>query len=142
MPGVNDLLLNQVSDSVKVVLDLSARIDERIKIMSQNQMDQEKDLVQLKTSLTEAATRVRLLEALDFPALRKETESVLQKIMVMESKNLDALEKRVQVVELKLEGYGHGQKTMEDKIKTFVDIFWKLALPIIVGVMLYKFGFK
>lgn len=138
--ALSEQFLAQVSESLQMVFDLASRVDERVKIIFERQQEIESRLTRMSEAQTELVKRLSVLE----------TESNKQDEMDDEAKKaLENLRLRDQEIrnyfhalELKMEGVSLRLGNHDTRWQKAFDIFWKLALTLIAGWILYKLGLK
>jgi|GEM_PF-6537685 len=110
----------QVSESLKLVFDISSRIDERVKNIAENQ-----------NALSERVDK-----------LIEKYENVITRLSVLENKNNNHLKddvfemkKTIHDVELKVSTLQTSSVGQENKWKIAIEFFFKLLLLIIGGII-------
>jgi chromosome segregation ATPase len=125
MPEMTDQFYREVSESIKLVFDLTSRIDERVKILVEQH--------------NEANQRIE--------KLMERHENILSRISVLENKNgndvkqdVSELKKDVKGLEIKLAALEIHSSGHENKWKLVGDFIFKLAIAAIGAVLAWKLG--
>lgn len=134
---ISEQLLNQLSESIKLVFDLTSRIDERVKHLSQQNVDFSVHIKNFIDKHQDINTRICVLESKDYAMMKREIEDMGQKLAIIESRNIN---KRLEDVEGKMEQMNFFKTTTEGKVKIFVDIFWKLLVGVLTCYIAFKLG--
>jgi hypothetical protein len=115
----------QVNDSMKSVIDMTSRIDERVKMIMEKQIDNDKRLILMMDHLNVLSSRVTVLEARDSNKL----DSIVQE----QTKRLHTLEKDIEILKL------HTSTSME-KWKNVITTLLQVGTAVAVGYILVKLG--
>ena len=127
----SDQFFLKVTDSIQLMVDLTSRIDERVKILSENQNDLESKNEKIIESFHNLQNRLTIIETKEFPSI----------INSLENKNKD-LEHKVKDLENKIEKILHKQGTSESRVSFVFDAIWKMVLMCITGYILFKLGIQ
>lgn len=128
---MEEKLYIEVNESLKLVFDITSRIDERMKILLE--------------SHNEAKERIE--------KLYEQQATILNRIIVLENKNnaeaLNDLGNEVNIINSKVEHLSerliHVEKEMSqnsNKWAGFIDFIFKISVMIIGSVILWKLGLK
>ena len=127
MPEKNDIAYKEVSDSIKLVFDLTSRIDERVKHLVEQH--------------NEANQRIE--------KLMERHENILSRISVLENKNghsmkedISDLQKLVHTMEIKLSALELQTTRHENKWQTIGDFIFKVAVAVVGAVIVWKLALK
>lgn len=127
MAEMNEQLYRQVSDSIKLVFDLTSRIDERVKM-----------LVEQHSEVNQRIEKIM-----------ERHESILARISVLETKGSDGmkedladLKKSHHETEIKVAALELTSRTHDNKWQMAGDFVFKLALAIIGGIIAWNLGIK
>jgi len=126
-PGGKDYYL-EVSKSIKSVYDLTARIDERVKLLMNKQEETQRKLDKYMSQVSDLDGRTRVIES-------KNGEAALKEIGGLRDE-FHKLEGRIQVVEI-------SSKSSEGKWRTVIDwglrvLYFLLATYLVVQLGLRK----
>lgn len=117
----------KVVESIQTIFDLTARIDERVHLMMQQQKELEKKIDNQLVSFNELNVRVRMIESKDGDHLTKEVAEFKEQ--------LHKFEMKIQ----KLEGNSEGQET---RWKTIFNFGLQLVWVILAAWLLFKLGIQ
>jgi hypothetical protein len=124
MPEVSPEFYAQVSESIKLVFDLTSRIDERVKLLVEQHQEANSKIEKLMDRQENIFSRLSVLEAQEqrsgIGELRKEMQAV-------------------QVRMTSLEIYNQGHTNKWDKT---VDFLFKIGIALVSAVALWKLGIK
>lgn len=127
MPEKNDLPYREVSESIKLVFDLTSRIDERVKHLVEQH--------------NEANQRIE--------KLMERHENILSRISVLENKNgngmkedISELKKGFHDIEIKVAAIEMQTIRHENKWQTIGDFLFKIAVAVVGAVIVWKLTVK
>lgn len=131
---MDESLYREVIQSVKVIGDLAARLDERVKINSEKmQQILTKIDVQVQED-AELAGRISVLEKIgDSTTLEKSIEKL--------ERETEDLEDDIEIIRKELGDASRWRVTSESRWKMFVEFLYKVAYAIIAAYLLYKLNF-
>lgn len=125
MPDVNERFYQQVSESIKLVFDLTSRIDERVKILIEQH--------------NEANHRIE--------KLMERHEGIMTRISVLENRNnnnfkdeIAEIRKEQKVLEIKLTALEMTSSHHDNKWKVVGDAVFKIGIAIVGGFIAWKLG--
>ena len=124
-------ILNQIVDSLNLVTQAAARLDERIKILAEKQYDLEAKNDKVLDHYHNVSNRVTAVETKEFPITINSLENQvreLEKIHKDLDKRLDKIEKQ--------------QERSEGRVFFILDAIWKIVLMCITGYILFKLGIQ
>ena len=124
-PRLNDQYYTQVSESLKNVLELSTRIDERVQIHKEEIRRLKEELKLQQEALNQLGLKIQAVE--EVKAL-KET--------------IKGLEGIIRGLELKLQSIEEHSTRSENRWKIIVDYGVKIIWVIIMAYMLYRLGLQ
>lgn len=131
----NDQFYGQVSESIKMVFDLTSRIDERVKMLMEGQNDIESRINKLIETNQKTTSDIK-----------DEINDISEKVAIMENYELaDEIEKaqnKMHLMEIRLENLDHRIGSHDKSWSKIFDTIWKLALMLIAGFILYKLGIQ
>ncbi len=143
--SIPEQFYSQVSESIKLVFDLTSRIDERVKMLMEQQKESDKQIRQLIGLHNELIARVSVLESRDVSSIRNEVQAISHRLAVLEAQctqeEVDVLEKKIQTLELKTETLALRTDSTEGKWAKVIDFALKLGWAILAGYILYRLGF-
>ena len=120
-------VFSQVNDGMKSVIDMTSRIDERVKIIMEKQIESDRRLLTMMDHLNSLSARVTILESRDGAKLEAIIEANRQKVA--------ELEKQVEILQLHQTSNGERWKNIFNtglQVITAVAvgyILWKMGLP-------------
>jgi chromosome segregation ATPase len=125
MPEMSEQFYREVSESIKLVFDLTSRIDERVKILVEQH--------------NEASGRIE--------KLMERHENILSRISVLENKNgnhmkedVSTLQKEMKSLEVKVAALEIQSNRHENKWTLAADFLFKVVLAVIGAVLAWKLG--
>ena len=124
---MEDLLYREVTQSIKAVFDLTARVDERVKMIVDKQTVMERRMEHFTDLQNELTTKVHVLQSLN-------TDSLKADVNIIEE-SLDDIKLRLAIVERL------GNNT-EHKWKLAFDFVYKTVWVVLVCYLLYKLNLQ
>lgn len=152
--NVTEQFFGQVSESVQLVFDLTSRIDERVKMLIERQKEIDDQLDKLlamqNMALQRLATLESIVESRDFDT---HLRSLSEKVAVISSSDLkddvESLQNKnqelhniIHTMQIKIETMWLRLGVNDSRWYTIFDGFYKLALMMIAGYILYKLGWQ
>lgn len=128
---INENFYKEVSDSLKLVFDLTSRIDERMKIVIAGNTETKEKIEKLASQYNDILTRVSLLENRN---TNREIDELKADIKTF-SDDMDSI--NIKVIEMEKDLKSHSYKW-----SNLVDFVFKIAVIVIGGVILWKLGVK
>ena len=122
----------QVAESIKSLFELTSRIDERVKTLSDNALRQEDKLEQIANSQQKLLERVVALESKNGEATKKAVEEV--------KKLTDDLERRTRGMEIQMKAVEIISKGNTNKWDRIADVVWKFVIIIAASFLIWKLG--
>lgn len=138
----------QVTESIKLVFDLTSRIDERVKMLVERQNDTEERLEKIIETQQMILGRVAILEAKDLSSVGKEVGDLNKRMTVLETmdptttKDIEALQQKVQVLELKTETLLLRTQTQENRWMRVFEFVFKIGVMMVAAYLLWKLGWQ
>lgn len=136
----------QFNDSIKLLCDLTSRMEERIK-NNNNKLENIEDVVSsVKEDLNSFAGRVLLVESEKVSDLKKQFTESEKTILLLKNdceyikKAVKELEEIVQDHTLKMDAVVKKSSETESKLGKIIDYVWKLGFLLLSGCIYYKFG--
>jgi len=152
---------DQLSESVQMVVDITSRLDERVKMLTADKQKIERQIVDLINLQQQAISRLAVLESkdpsTDLKSLHDELNDLNKKVAILDNgtcnDDIDDLYSKANDISLKVENL---TSKMENQIENLVtkighqdnrwsrlfDSTWKLLLTIIAAYILYILGIK
>lgn len=124
---MDDALYKEVTSSIKAMFDMTARVDERVKILVEKQHDVEHRLEGISTSQMELTTKVGILETRNDKGYATRVDSTL-----------GTLQNEMKQIELRLITVEKSATSSEAKWKMIFDFIYKSVWVILVCYLLYK----
>lgn len=136
----------QVTESIQGLLDLTSRVDERVKLMMQKQEVLEDKIDHLLANYNELNTKVSILESRESPEtlqkeikdLKEELHTVQLKVHSMEGES----EKPIHAIELRLQKLEDANNRSENIWTKIIDNTFKLGFIILAAYLLYRMGIQ
>lgn len=120
---------------MKLVLDLTSRTDERVKMLIEKQ--------------NELEIRInRLLEnnQISDTHMREEINDLSEKIAIMENRDfaeeISEVQDNIHNIEIKIQNLNNRLGIHDKSWDKIFDAFWKICLIVIAGFILYKLGIQ
>jgi hypothetical protein len=161
MPGVEDNIKKDLYNEIRLVLDITARIDERVKLFIEKQSEMTHRLNGFVDSHNSLTNRVTVIETENVTILHDvkiKTDFICKRLLRLEAKltnlNIEKIEKNfneysktLSLIRGELSSVENRVHKMEDrniglwsKMKFFMDLVAKGIWVLIVCWLLYKFG--
>lgn len=141
-------LYQQVNETINHVLDLSSRIDERVKMLIEKSNDFSIKMESITANYSNLIQRVVALESYldydDFAKLEDNYDLLEKKILLLEScsENLKALDVRINKIEAGHKDFDFFKKNTESNMKTLFDAIYKIIITLGMAYVMYKLGLK
>jgi chromosome segregation ATPase len=130
---MDDPFYKEVSESLKLVFDLTSRIDERMKILIESNNDYKEKIEKLSVQHGEAIMRISILEN---KASSKELDSVKVEA------DLEKVEEKMIHLTDRMSDVEKDIKSHSNKWSSMVDFIFKVGVIVIGGIILWKLGLK
>jgi hypothetical protein len=136
----------QVTESIQGLLDLTSRVDERVKLMMQKQEVVEGKIDNLLIGYNELKTKVSVLESRETPEelgsninnLKDDVHNMQLKMQIIEAEH----EKPIHAIELRLQKLEDGAIRSQNVWSKLIDNAFKLGFVILAAYLLYKLGIQ
>lgn len=146
--NLSEQFYNQVSDSIKMVFDLTSRIDERVKMLIAQQKEADQKIEKVYQKNNDLMSRIVVLESKDTQSVRGDLQSLQQRVAIMESsekgkeikKDIDSIERKLRELELKTQTLSMRTDSSESKWAKIIDFVIKLGWAVLAAYILYKLG--
>lgn len=145
----------QFNDSIKLLCDLTSRMEERIKNNNDQLIDIKEALSDVKQDVNGFASRVMLVEAEKVSEFKKEFADSEKTVILLKNdyehikKAIEELERIVQEHTLKMDAVVKKSSETESKLGKIIDYVWKiidyvwkLGFLLLSGYIYYKFGWN
>ena len=146
--------MRQLAEELKLVLDITSRVDERIKMLVEYQTSVNHRLEKLSSDYNELLNKINVVESSNDRRIRDAIESVNQKIskieILLENMNrmgsnktqlfIEETRKDIDLLRNKIEKLTEYETDRMQKIKSFLGLVVQAVWIIIVCYLLYKFG--
>jgi uncharacterized protein YdcH (DUF465 family) len=119
-----------LTEAIKSILDLTARIDERVLNMTKKQEILEQKLDILFAKQNELDSRVKILESKDNKSIQEEVAEIKESLLSLSDYN-----SRLKIVELSF-------SRQENWWKTILNFAMQLAWVVMAAYVLYKLGLQ
>lgn len=146
--SIQEQINRQTSESVKMLFDLTSRMDERIKTSVTNQANIQETLVLIQDELKEINKRLASLESERVSELRKEFNETTKDVITLD-RNFHHIKKTVDKSEIGIENLTAKMDSLDritlfndGRISKIMDYAWKIAFMVLTGYMYYKFGWN
>lgn len=137
---------NQMTESIQGLLDITSRVDERVKLMMQKQEILEAKIDKSIHYYNELKTKVSILESKELPEQLSENIDKLRedvRDMQLKMQTMDAhQDKSTHGLELRLQKLEDVVTRRENTWGKIVDNFFKVGFIILASYVLYKMGIQ
>lgn len=133
MSEMNEQLYRQVSDSIKLVFDLTSRMDERVKMLVGQHNKVNQKIEKLMERQENHLTRVSVLEA------AKEDNNLKEDVQEME-KNIKEIAKKQHELITKISALEINNTSHDNKWKLLGDFIFKLCMTVIAAIIAWRLG--
>jgi vacuolar-type H+-ATPase subunit I/STV1 len=123
---------NEITDSLKLVFDLTSRIDERVKLLIENQHDAESRIEKIIEKQETIAMRLIALEN------KNGTEEHINEL----KKEVKELNNRMNSTEKSLNTLELNQTQHTNRWRALADIIFKIIVMVTGAFILFKLGIK
>jgi len=128
----------QVTESIKLVFDLTSRIDERVKNLVE-QLGESQDRIDRVMDKQEAmTTRIAVLENKNGTAIKEEVAEIKKNLHALQSDEMAEVKKAVHALEVKMAGIEWQSGSHENKWKLAGDFVFKLILAALGAFFAWK----
>lgn len=124
---LNEQYYIQVTESIKSIFELTARVDERVQLMMKKQDEIEKKMDMSLEQVTDLSARVKMLETQNDNLLHTE---------------LDKIKQHVQDLQVKMGTMEKANENHESRWHTVMNLFFQVVGVISVAYLLYKLGLQ
>ena len=124
---MSDEYYTQVSESIRSVLELTTRVDERVAYLIKQQDEVESKLDDHIENHRELNTRVRILESQNGEAIKKHVQDL--------NRNIHEIEMKIRMIE-------KDSQRNEGRWKIIANFVLNVFLYILVGYLLWKIGIQ
>ena len=148
MATLQEQFNRQFNDSLKLLFDLTSRMEERIKVNTDNQKNMERILDDIREDLNLSSGRLLLIEAEKVQELKKQVLDAEKTILLLNNdsqhvkETIIELEKTVREHSLDLDTIDKKSTDTESKLGKIIDYVWKLGFLLLSGYIYYKFGWN
>jgi len=131
---MDDAITTEITNSIKALYDLTARVDERVKIIGEKQVNFEHRLETLIENQQGVTTRVSILESKNGQEVKGDISANSRKISDIE-KDMVKMTARVDTI-------ASNQKTANNIWLTILDYVTRGGWIIFICWLLYRFGLQ
>lgn len=128
----------QVTESIKLVFDLTSRIDERVKILVEQQGEAQNRIDKLIEKQEVITTRIAILENKNGTAIKEEVAEIKKNLHALQSDDMTEVKKSVHALEIKMAGIEYQAITHENKWKVAGDFIFKVILAALGAFFAWK----
>lgn len=146
---ITEQFYSQVSESIKLVCDLTSRTDERIKILMERLAENEDRIARLLELLNTWQSRVLILESKDMSSLKIEVHDIDRRLSVVENSGtnfakteIEALKIKMQSVEFEINKLSSNSEYNANKYNKIIDFIMRLIVPVLLGYILWRLGLQ
>jgi hypothetical protein len=148
-----DVLLehyNNANESIKSVFNLTSRIDERVKILVEQQVDLKQQLDKAIDNQQQILNRVTVLESKDVTSAvassKTDIHDIKQRVAIMESsgskQDIEDIKQKIHLLDLRLESINMRTANQESRWAKIFDLVFKLTIMLIGGYLLFRLGWQ
>lgn len=130
---MDETLYKEVTQSIKAIFDLTARIDERVKMLVEQQTALGQKLDNQGMQDGDMATRISVLENRNGKVAEKEIDRVAEE--------LNDLEEKVDDMEETLGDAKRWAMISQSRWRMAFDFLYKMAYAVLVAYLLYRLNF-
>jgi chromosome segregation ATPase len=135
---------DEVVSDIKAVLDITSRVDERVKFVQENQIETHDRLNQLSKEITTLMSRVSVLESENGSKAYKEIQELELKVEKSDIAKLpdfiDQVNNKLSFLDHRIASLEDAKNGMAEKVKRYFGLVVQGAWVIIVCYLLYKLG--
>ena len=152
--SMNDQYYMQVSETMKNVLELSTRIDERVQISGKKQDELEKKMDAQIQATASLGGRISVLESKSDTALKEDIKNLNADVKVLRkelgdlelkaqaTEEIKFLKETVRQLELKLQMVEKDSARSENRWKIALNYGMKIIWVLVVAYLLYRLGLQ
>ena len=126
--------INQVTESIQGLFDLTARIDERLKMIAEKQSEQDAKIEKYVDTHTKLVERVVSLESKNGRTMKANIERL--------EKDVDLLERNVHSMELSLNSMKIYTINQESRWKMIFDVAAKILIIVVGAIIVWQLGIR
>lgn len=127
-----DRYIQQVSDSIKDLFDLTARIDERVISIAQKQVDSDHRMEKFLDTHAKLVERVVMIESKDSESMRQDIDEL--------KKEMSDLHGNLKQVELGMNTLNIHTNKQEVRWRMIFDVLMKVIIIVAASIIIWKFG--
>lgn len=122
--SINNTEMDELKATVKNLVDITTRIDERMLIVKDKQESLSRKVDENNTNLNEISRQVSVLEAIDF------------------SDDIKLINQKLQDLTIRLEMLSMNTRSQENRWSVLFDLGLRIVWVIIAAYVLYKLGYQ
>ena len=137
----------QVAESIKLVFDLSSRIDERVKMLVERQNEVDERVEKMLETLNTLIARITILESKDITGVKTDLADMGHRLTIIESagtpfirNEMESMKNKIQMLELRNESLIQRSQNQENKWNRISDFIIKMGFLLLSSYLIYKFG--
>ena len=150
----------EFNDFMKMIHDVTSRIDERVKILVSNLEDTNTRFEKILDNQALLYNRVSLLESRDYSSIKNDLTNLSERLIAIETHGsiplreelkslqkensviLSELNKEINQINVKMESVNLKSIASETKMNKIFDFVMKTVWTLLAGYLLYKFGWQ
>jgi len=142
----------QLTESVKLVFELSSRIDERVKILVEQQGEVQERIDKIMEKQEVTTSRLAILENKNGNHIKEDITDLKKNVRELEGdikeditdikKNVREVENKFQLFEIKIEGIQQKTTHHDTRMNQVFDWVLKIMFTVVAGYLLYKAGWS
>lgn len=131
---MDDTLYKEIIHSIQAVFELTARVDERVKLLMDKQTQIDAKLESLSVSQMNLSTKVSVLETKDGKELRNALVSL--------DNEVKEATKEIHAIDMRLHGVEQVATRTENKWQMVFDFVYKTVWVVLVCYLLFKLNLQ
>lgn len=120
---------DKLEESVKLIFDLTSRIDERVKMLVEKQGESDEKIEKIMDLQQSTIQRVAILE------ISQDTQNEMQK-------EIDDIDNKLQIIELKCEKLQMRSTQQDTTMNRIFEWVLKILFMVVGGLILFKLGLQ
>jgi chromosome segregation ATPase len=94
--------MDNIRSELKLVLDMTTRVDERIKLIVERQQEMNNRLNSFMATLNDLGSKVHVLESINFNELSNKQDALYERIVILETGGFNSFKELTQMVNAEL----------------------------------------
>jgi hypothetical protein len=129
----------EITESMKLIFDLTSRTDERVKILIEKQNILDREILETIESNQSHTIKINFIEE----TVREKIREIKEKFQSLDcDTECEIIKGKIQDLEMKLNLMTTKLNTYDNRWMLVFDAIWKILLMCVAGYILYKLGFQ